>query len=170
MKTVFNVVALSLCLILVMGCGGKTEVPLENVFNEVKEIVKADLHKVLDEEAFAEADLPGYIVVDLKTEEGKNMLGQVNHDHLEKGYMIGAMMNINADMILVLEAKEGKKEDVVAALEAVLEGQIELWSTYLPDQYAKVQKAIIEEAGNYLLYVVYENPEAVRDAFVAALK
>lgn len=171
MKKLVLVAVVLLCMSVAVGCGGqKVEVSLEDVFEDIKAVVKADLEEVMDEEAFETEELPGYIVADLESEEAEYMLAGINEDDLEEGYMIAPMMNTSSDMILLFQAKEGKADSVMASLDEVLESQTETWSTYLPDQFEKVENAIIEQEGDYVLYVVYSAPETIQEVFTEAIK
>src|SRR5690606_33701467 len=95
----------------------------------------------------------------------------IKSDDLEAGFVIAAMMNINSDEIILLQAKDDSKvEELEAALKKELEAQTSTWEQYLPDQYEKVKNNIIKTKGNYLIYITYEDPEALDAVFDEKLK
>lgn len=62
-------------------------------------------------------------------------------------------INVKASMYLVVEAKEGKVEDVYKKLEEYGANYEKQWQTYLPDQYALVKQREIKKEGN-IVYIV----------------
>ena len=80
-------------------------------------------------------------------------------------------MNVNADEIILLEAKDEKQvASLKEALEKELEGQVQTWKQYLPDQYEKVENNVIKTNGKYLLYVTYTKPGNIEKVFDSSFK
>ncbi len=66
-----------------------------------------------------------------------------------------SMVMTSADTFIILEAKEGKVEDVKAALETRKQQIID--SAYTPSEIAKANAGIVYENGNYLALIVVGN-------------
>lgn len=156
--------------ILATGCSNDSkqtneaeDVPLEKIYEEIKEKVDTD----------TDGNIGGYLQIDLLEEDGVDPSAdiyqetlQLDDNNIKNGFVLAAMMNVNADEIILLEASdENKVDELLKMLEQQLENQIQVWETYLPDQYEKVKNNIIKTNGNYLLYVTYENPEEIEAIF-----
>lgn len=110
---------------------------------------------------------------DLKDTEGENSVADIwiekmklDPELLANGTVIAALMNVNADEIIVLEAKDEKQvPELKKSLENELAAQVQTWEQYLPDQYEKVKNNKIVTKGKFLLYVTYTNPEDIEKAF-----
>ena len=74
-------------------------------------------------------------------------------------------MNVHATEFFVAKVKDGNMDAVKNGIESRLNALDQTWSQYLPDQYELVQNAKTVEEGNYILFVVSENADAVASAF-----
>lgn len=91
---------------------------------------------------------------------------KLNPEMLAHGTVLAALMNVNSDEIILLEAEnENQVDELKKSLENELAAQVQTWEHYLPDQYEKVKNNKIVTKGKYLLYVTYTNPEAIEKAF-----
>ena len=45
-----------------------------------------------------------------------------------------------------------------------------MWEMYLPDQFEKVKNNLILSKGTYLIYITYDNPEAIEKIFNEKVK
>ncbi|GKV70173.1 hypothetical protein NCCP2716_26710 [Sporosarcina sp. NCCP-2716] len=91
---------------------------------------------------------------------------KLDPEKLANGTVIAALMNVNADEIILLEAKS--KDDVAdlkASLENELAAQTQTWEQYLPEQFDKVKANKIVTKGKYLLYVTYTDPAGIEKVF-----
>ncbi len=185
MKQKMKFIGLLLFALMLGACGsgssdnnsGSNHAP---AFDDVYTAVEDAFKEVLKEDSGMSEDeiLNGYFIEDLTAnDEDQSMTNvvfermELDPDLLANGQVIGAMMNVNADEIFVLEAKT---DDDVAALkesfERELEAQIQTWEQYLPDQYEKVKNNVIETNGKFLLYVTFSDPDNIVDAFQAQFK
>lgn len=187
MKKWFLVMSLVLSLVVLGACGNKEadksnsgsdkqEVALEEINQEIKDTIVEDLKAGGVEEPLVDGKLMSYFEVDLMDAENPQRdlylekLG-IQEDQLEKGYVYAAMMNVNADEIILLEAKD---ETAAAALKAGLEkelaAQTQTWEQYLPEQFEKVKNNLIKQNGNKLIYITYDKPEKIAEIFDAKTK
>ena len=78
--------------------------------------------------------------------------------------------NMGAEELLLIKLKDvSQQEDVKSAIESRIETQKKSFDGYGVDQYAMLEKAVIEVQGNYVLLVVAADPAPVRKAFLGAL-
>ena len=78
------------------------------------------------------------------------------------------MMNVQATEFFIAKVKDGNMAAVKDGISNRLESLDATWSTYLPDQYELVQNHKLVEEGDYILFAIGENAEAVASAFSAA--
>lgn len=79
------------------------------------------------------------------------------------------LMVVHASEIFIAEVADGNMDAVKAGIESRKQALLDSWSQYLPDQYELVQNAKIVENGNYIIFVVADDPDAIVDIFNAAL-
>lgn len=89
-------------------------------------------------------------------------LANLNLDDVEDFAITKAGTMTSADIIAIVEAKEGKIESVKASLEKMLE--TEKQNAYLPDQKEKVENALLTEKGNYVILLVNNDMKAAEEA------
>ena len=78
--------------------------------------------------------------------------------------------NMGAEELLLIKLKDvSQQEDVKSAIESRIETQKKSFDGYGVDQYAMLEKAVIEVQGNYVLLVVAADPAPVHKAFLGAL-
>lgn len=78
--------------------------------------------------------------------------------------------NMGAEEILLIQLKDiSQQQAVKSAIENRLDTQKKSFEGYGVDQYAMLEKAVVEVQGNYILLVVASDPAPVRKAFLAAL-
>lgn len=163
--------------VLMVACGNQsadesnkneaTEVEFEDIITNIKNQINTDLkaENVEDmSQVYQEVELTKTdddSAADIWLEKMK-----LNPESLEKGTVIAALMSVKSDEIIVLEAKDEKQvSELKASLENELAAQVQTWEQYLADQYEKVKNNQIVTKGKFLLYVTYENPEAIEKAF-----
>ncbi len=172
-KFVLLVVVVALALGLT-ACAEPVDVPLADVFEQVKEAIRADL---LDSGAFTEEDLeeglPGLMEGDLLEDDLTLFVSDPEifaKELMEEGYILAPMFNVMSDEVIVIKAKDKNAvADLQAALEQEKENRLKQWEDYLPNQRAKVENTIIKAEGLYLLYATWEDAEVIEAAFDQAL-
>lgn len=78
--------------------------------------------------------------------------------------------NMGAEELLLIQLKDISQQQAVKdAIENRLDTQKKSFDGYGVDQYAMLEKAVVEVQGNYILLVVADDPAPVRKAFLGAL-
>ena len=78
--------------------------------------------------------------------------------------------NMGAEELLLIQLKDLSQQQAVKdAIESRLDTQKKSFDGYGVDQYAMLEKAVVEVQGNYILLVVANDPSPVRKAFLGAL-
>ena len=78
--------------------------------------------------------------------------------------------NMGAEELLLIQLKDLSQQQAVKdAIERRLDTQKKSFDGYGVDQYAMLEKAVVEVQGNYILLVVANDPAPVRKAFLGAL-
>ena len=71
------------------------------------------------------------------------------------------MMNVQASMFLLIQAKYGTAETVKSELDQYATKYEEQWSTYLPEQYELVKNRKTGIVGNVVYMIIAENAETL---------
>ena len=78
--------------------------------------------------------------------------------------------NMGAEEVLLVKLKSDDQQDAVrAAMEARRDSQMRTFDGYGFEQYAMLEKSVIEVRGNYILFVSANDPQTTRKAFTDAL-
>ena len=93
------------------------------------------------------------------TMETLNTMYQITADEVEAVIGKMPMMNVQASMYLVIQAKEGAVDSVKTKVENYGTAYEEQWATYLPEQYELVKQRKSGVKGNYVYLIVSENAE-----------
>ncbi len=142
--------AIMMVLLLVAGCssGTSTEedtkaVTFDEMVTAIKEQIAIDLKDSgVKEDVLIDGKLIYYIETNLTASEDSDPAIAIwtekmglNKDEIINGTVLAAMMNVNADEIILLEAKDEKHiASLKETLEKELEGQVQTWKQYLPAQ------------------------------------
>lgn len=148
---------------VIAGCGTQKA---EEV-NEVN-VPVSELMQVVSEQTEMNTDQFYNINLKEDTETAENL--GIDPATIEEGQYMKAMMSVHADEFIILKASDSSKvEELKSALEKEVANQEQLWSTYLPEQYEKVQNHIIKQQGNYLILLISDDAEKMEQAFTNAL-
>lgn len=177
-----SIVLVTVVLMIMVGCTKQsdsgnnetTNASFDSIVNAIKEQIAKDLKEAgIEEEVLVDGNIMNYFHTNLTASEESDPAipvwlekMQLQQEDIANGTVIAAMMSVNADEIIVLEAKEESKVDSLkASLEKELQAQEQTWSQYLPDQYEKVKQNVIKTKGKYLIYITYSNPEQIEKVF-----
>ena len=97
---------------------------------------------------------------DITTELLGSLYG-INTDNVEKVVGKVPMMNVQASMYILIQAKEGTVDTVKTELDNYAKQYEEQWSTYLPEQYELVQNRKVGTVGNTVYMIIAENAEVL---------
>lgn len=97
---------------------------------------------------------------DVTTELLGSLYG-INTENVEKVSGKMPMMNVQASMYVLIQAKEGMVDTVKAELDNYAKQYEEQWSTYLPEQYELVQNRKVGTVGNTVYMIIAENAEVL---------
>ena len=98
--------------------------------------------------------------MDVTAEELGTIMG-INTENVEKVAGKIPMMNVQASMYLLVQAKDGAVDTVKSELDNYLAQYEEQWSTYLPAQYALVQNRKVGTVGNTIYVIIAENADTL---------
>lgn len=164
MKRLVSLFVVIITLFTFIGCTKQDSSPEVNVsINDVVQNIKNKMREDLiaggvPKDNFKDGILPGYMETELPSDNAGPLTDLFKDEDLEEGVVISHMMNVNSDFIIILKAKDEESvENLLSGLEEMKQQQENIWSSYLPDQYEKVQNNIIKVEGNYLLYVTYDD-------------
>jgi len=78
--------------------------------------------------------------------------------------------SLNVDEFLLIRTDEGQISDVLAAMEARIESQLNAFENYGDHQTELLKKAEIHQFGNYICLIIAEHPEVWLDAVKTLLE
>lgn len=176
MKKITVALLLSIVTVILFGCGNsandESKVSLSELVSSIQEQIASDLEAGGVENPLVDGELLGYILADLTAQNAEGMEAMyaeklnIDPEDINAGYILAPMMNVKSDEIILLEAKDEEQVATLKkALEEELQAQINTWQQYLPDQFEKVKNNVITTNGRYLLYVTYDNPDAIVKIF-----
>lgn len=124
----------------------------KNVKEETKEINLEEVSNKITENSYFK---------EMATEEVSiEILGsyfQVDTANVEKVVGKVPLMNVHSSLYVIIQAKEGKANEVKEDLNEFLTGYEELWSRYLPEQYEYVQNRKFDVIGDYVYLIIAED-------------
>ena len=151
------------------------EVSSEETSSAVEEEASASCMSLL-ETAIDGAELPGMMFYEPSM--GDAMISELT-EYFYTGldvsgledFCVGVpMMMVHASEIAIFKPTDAAAaKSVKAAIDARVESLNNVWSTYLPDQYALVEDHRVVEAGDYIIFVVAADADRIVKQFKAAL-
>lgn len=142
MKRKVRLAALLLCLALLLPLAACGE----------DEVADVDLDQVW---ARMEEELSGQIPQMMEVEEEQMLqLYGLSEDDLEDYELHMSMMNVQADEVFLAKVKPGRMDAVREGIESRAKALDEQWATYLPEQHELVKNYILEEKGDYVVFLI----------------
>lgn len=153
-----SIVIVAILIILVLGVGGYIIINNNNNNNGGEE-------KTIDIDIIGQTfanttPFNEMATMDITTEELSSIYG-INTENVEKVVGKMPMMNVQASMYVLIQAKDGTIETVKDELDKYAQQYEEQWSTYLPEQYELVKSRKMESVGNVAYMIVSENAETL---------
>lgn len=153
MKKIFAVITLAAVLLCTAGCGGDTpaatEATTEAQVSVAKEFKASDVtDAVLAEVAISSAfEKSAETLGDFFTELDTTKL-------TDSSYYICASGAYPDEIAFFAFSDEASAEEAKAAVQQRLDEQKTTYETYTPDEFYKLEGAVLEVKGNYLYYLV----------------
>lgn len=95
----------------------------------------------------------------------------LNAEDYEDALIFIPRTNMDAQELLLIKLRDpSQAESVLAALEERIRSQKQVYEGYAPEQTALLENAVIDEQGDYILYVTGTNAEEVDTAFRSGLQ
>ncbi len=144
-------VCLTLC-----GCGGQSSQPAVSVYDLQKAMVEAD------------ASLPEMLTANSNETQAKENFGylsSLDYDKVE-GYFLAYSAQGLADELAVIVLKD--EDDVPEAVDSLKEhvqGRVDMYSFYEPEQAPRAEGAEVFSQGRYAVLIISDDPAASRTAF-----
>ncbi len=132
----------------------------------VDERSAADIWAVV-QESIDMNNMPGFTELDAETFNGFYGL---DDSALESYVCQFPTMIVHATEIFIGKCVEGEEATVMGGIERRQQALVDTWSNYLPDQFALVEDARIVRNGQWVLFCVSEQADAIEEAFNAATK
>ena len=98
--------------------------------------------------------------MDITIEELNTIYG-INTENVEQVVGKMPMMNVQASMYVLIQAKDGTVDTVREELDEYAKQYEEQWSMYLPEQYELVQNRKVGTIGNTVYMIISENAETL---------
>lgn len=99
-----------------------------------------------------------------------NDLYGLSSDQVSDYAILTPAMNVHATEIILVQAREGKLEEVKQALEKRMDTLEQTWSAYLPEQYDLVVNRVELQEGNIVAIVIAEQAQAIAQQIQTSLQ
>lgn len=174
-KTILLVLLLTACMVLLAGCSkDKDDEDKKNndSDNKVTETT-VDMKQLKEDMLAADSSIPEMSVVYGSDENGSDLfsyLAEYNYENVEDYYFAYATAG-TAEEVAVIRLKDNDSaEDCLKAVQAHVESRIIQFETYDPSQVERCEGAVVFSNENYVVLIISDNDEAVKEAFYAAFK
>lgn len=146
-----KIIALILCTLIFatvsLGCGKEKSINLSDINNEIA--------KVVDTGKMRKADAK-----DLKKIYG------LDDSKIDSFVLYRAESNVKADEILLIKVKDKSDIDEIEdKIRKRNDNQAQKFKDYLPDEYAIIQKYILKNKGDIVVYSVSKDADKIEEAF-----
>lgn len=152
-------------LIAFTGCGQKEtvkNVPVRDIITSIESEVESV--SGLTELDFSKEELSEF---DMMTIEAFGF----NLEDIEEGIMKYPMINLQADEVIIIKAKdETKIPAITEALQGHIENQMAAFENYVPKNYELIKNHVLKTEGNYILLAISTDAAKIDEIFTNALK
>lgn len=101
-------------------------------------------------------------LVNLGDEKTLKNLYYINRNDIEDFISYAPKSNMEVEEILVLKVKEGTGiSEIKSKISKRLQKQGESFKNYRPEKYNIIENAVLEEEGQYLIFIVSENTSSI---------
>ncbi len=100
--------------------------------------------------------------VNVGDEKTLKNLYYINRNDIEDFVSYAPKSNMDVEEILVLKVKEGTEiSEIKSKISKRLQKQGESFKNYRPEKYNIIENAVLEEEGQYLIFIVSENVSSI---------
>lgn len=152
-KNIFTAVVLSIfTLSLFVGCSNSKK-------TEVKDVSVKDISSKIEQAV----DISKLRVGDSKK---LKKLYEIEAEEVEEFVLFTPPSNIKVDELLLLKIKDSEKlDEIKEKITKRIEKQKECYKDYLPDECFLLEKHVLKNNGNYILFVVSKDAEKIESTF-----
>lgn len=156
MKRLFSVLILIVALVFV-GCKGGSD--------EAKKDSDPGIDKLLE---IAKNNMDTTNMVEETDKESIHTFFEISEDNYESVKFMMPNANIKVSEIVIFKAKDGNLDAVKKGMKAHLDNNLEIFSSYLPDQYEILKKAELFDKGNYSILLVGQGADKAKEEILKA--
>lgn len=156
MKRLFSVLILIVALIFVSCKGDNKDLTKDN---------DPGIEKILE---IAKNNMDTRNMVEETDKESIQTFFEVSPDNYEAFKFMMPDANIKVSEIVIFKAKDGNLDAVKKGLKAHLDNNLEIFSSYLPDQYEILKKAELFDKGNYSILLVGKGADKAKEEILKA--
>lgn len=107
---------------------------------------------------------------DEKADELFAYLSDIDYEKVEGYYLAYAADGSAYEIAVVALRDESEVPALKESLKKHVEGRVNLYKSYAPDQVERAEKALITDSGRYVALIMCEDQSAVKAAFEAGVK
>ncbi|PAB61090.1 DUF4358 domain-containing protein [Anaeromicrobium sediminis] len=158
MKKILSLLVVFITLFSFVGCSEKVpNIAMKDIMTNIEN--ESQIVSGLTELDLKKADLNDYEKQIIESLD-------LNTDDIEEGIMKFPMINLQADSVILLKAKDSSKlPELKVSLEKYVENQIKAFENYLPQNLDVVKNHILKEKGNYIILIVSHEADKIELAF-----
>lgn len=157
MKRLFSILILAVALLFV-GCSKDNQ-------SESSKNSDPGIDKILE---IAKENMNTETMVEEKDPEMIQTFFEITSDNYESFRFMMPSANIKVSEIVIFKAKEGNLDAVKKGMKVHLDNNLEIFSSYLPDQYEILKKAEFFDKGNYSILLVGEGADKAKEEILKA--
>jgi len=155
-KLILIITSAIILTLSVSACGANksktAEISVSQVIDKVKQ--SADISQMKEGDA----------------EKLKKLYG-IDSSKLSEFALYTASSNIKADELLVIKVKDTKDiEDIKSRISDRIEKQSQSFKDYLPDEYSLIEKHVLKDSGEFILFDISKDSDKVEDSFNAIVQ
>ncbi len=125
--------------------------PILSVKSADMTLIKSDLEKNINLDS-----------INIGTEQTLKNIYYININSIEDFISFAPKSNMDVEEILILKAKKDENmSEIKSKISKRLEKQRESFKNYSPEKYKIIEDAILEEEGQYLIFIISENSSSI---------
>lgn len=125
--------------------------PILSVKSADMTLIKSDLEKNINLDS-----------INIGTEQTLKNIYYININSIEDFISFAPKSNMDVEEILILKVKKDENmSEIKSKISKRLEKQRESFKNYSPEKYKIIEDAILEEEGQYLIFIISENSSSI---------